>query len=55
MSGFYEELCNLLIRPARQTYTDYDLGIQIATQVRQPSAASPSAKTSPSRPPKTSK
>jgi hypothetical protein len=26
MSGFYDSLCNMLIRPARQTYSDYDLG-----------------------------
>lgn len=26
MSGFYDQLCNMLIRPARQTYSDYDLG-----------------------------
>lgn len=32
MSGFYEELINLFIRPARQTYNEYDLGIFIITQ-----------------------
>ena len=26
MSGFYDQLCNMLIRPTRQTYSDYDLG-----------------------------
>lgn len=26
MAGFYDELCNMLIRPARQNYSDYDLG-----------------------------
>ena len=26
MAGFYDQLCNMLIRPARQTYSDYDLG-----------------------------
>lgn len=27
MTGFYDSICNMLIRPARQTYSDYDLGI----------------------------
>ena len=26
MSGLYEELCNLFIKPARQTYSEHDLG-----------------------------
>ena len=38
MSGFYDDLCNMLIRPARQTYTEYDLGTSNPTQAHQPSA-----------------
>lgn len=32
MSGFYEDLCNLFIRPVRQTYNDYDLGTYSSIQ-----------------------
>lgn len=35
MSSFYDELCNMLIRPARQTYTDYDLGTFLFIQAPQ--------------------
>jgi len=26
MTNFYDQICNLFIRPSRQTYTSYDLG-----------------------------
>ena len=63
MSGFYDNLCNMLIRPARQTYSDYDLGTPPTTQDPQPSAhshydtTSPSSlrNTSPSKPVSTNK
>jgi hypothetical protein len=34
MSGIYDELCNLFIKPARQSYSEHDLGIPAVTQAR---------------------
>jgi hypothetical protein len=33
MPGFYDELCNIFIRPTRQAYSEYDLGISGTIQV----------------------
>lgn len=50
MSGFYEELCNLFIRPIRQSYSDYDLGSPKVTQDLSSSVRSVIGRTSLSAP-----
>ena len=55
MSGFYDTLCNMLIRPARQTYSDYDLGILTSTKALLRWAHMPSGITSPLYPPSNTK
>ncbi len=38
MSEFYQELCNMLIRPTRQIYHIYDLGTSLSITKETPSS-----------------